>query len=157
MSIYGNNCLNLDSTPYFRWDHLSVVRTNAMKYLSRFFEKGQLSKIFFCFPDPHFKRSNHRRRIVNTGLLAEYAYALKVGGIAYTITDVEELHTWMKGHFEAHPLFESLTAEEIEADPAVEVMRHATEEGKKVAREGKFGFEKYVTVFRRIKRKRDGE
>jgi hypothetical protein len=54
-----------------RFDHLSVVRTNAMKYLSRFFEKGQLKKIFFCFPDPHFKRSNHRRRIVNTGLLAE--------------------------------------------------------------------------------------
>jgi hypothetical protein len=33
-------------------------------------------------------------------------------------------------------------------------MRNATEEGKKVAREGKFGFVKYVTAFRRIKRKR---
>jgi len=125
-----------------------------MKYLSRFFEKGQLSKMFFCFPDPHFKRSNHRRRIISTGLLAEYAYTLRIGGIAYSITDVEELHLWMKGHFEEHPLFEALTAEEIAADPAVQVMRNATEEGKKVAREGKFGFEKYVTAFRRIKRKR---
>jgi len=138
-----------------KFDHVSVVRTNAMKYLSRFFEKGQLSKMFFCFPDPHFKRSNHRRRIINAGLLAEYAYVLRVGGIAYSITDVEELHLWMKSHFEEHPLFESLTDEEIAADPAVAVMKIETEEGKKVAREGKFGFVKYVTAFRRIKRQRE--
>ena len=35
-----------------------------MKYFPNFFEKGQLSKLFFCFPDPHFKAANFRRRIV---------------------------------------------------------------------------------------------
>jgi hypothetical protein len=35
-----------------------------MKYLPHFLEKGQLEKIFFCFPDPHFKAKNHRRRII---------------------------------------------------------------------------------------------
>ena len=60
-----------------------------------------------------------------------------------------------RDHIEAHPLFESLTPEEIESDPAVEVMRVSTEEGKKVSRTGKFGFEKYVTAHRRIKRRRE--
>lgn len=43
----------------------ACLRTNAMKYLPHFFVKGQLEKIFFCFPDPHFKAKNHRRRIVS--------------------------------------------------------------------------------------------
>jgi len=37
----------------------------------------------------------------------------------------------------------------------LQVMKIETEEGKKVAREGKFGFVKYVTAFRRIKRQRE--
>ena len=26
-----------------------------MKYMPNYFEKGQLQKLFFLFPDPHFK------------------------------------------------------------------------------------------------------
>ena len=48
-----------------RAQNAAVLRTNAMKYLPNFFVKGQLEKIFFCFPDPHFKTKNHRRRIVS--------------------------------------------------------------------------------------------
>ena len=40
--------LRVDNPGQFQ--NLSVTRTNAMKYLSRFFEKGQLTKMFFCFP-----------------------------------------------------------------------------------------------------------
>eukprot|EP00658_Telonema_sp_P-2_P042399 TRINITY_DN3042_c0_g1_i12.p1 TRINITY_DN3042_c0_g1~~TRINITY_DN3042_c0_g1_i12.p1 ORF type:complete len:210 (-),score=60.34 TRINITY_DN3042_c0_g1_i12:908-1456(-) len=54
-----------DSATY---QNVSVVRTNAMKYLPRYFSKGQLTKMFFCFPDPHFKKSNHRRRIIRWDL-----------------------------------------------------------------------------------------
>lgn len=46
------------------YKNASVIRANAMKHLPNFFEKGQLSKIFFLFPDPHFKRSKHKARIV---------------------------------------------------------------------------------------------
>lgn len=85
----------------------------------------QLSKMFFLFPDPHFKKVKHKWRIINQTLLAEYAYVLKPGvsnccyllmilfekkfffkGIVYTITDVNDLHLWMVQHFESHPLFE---------------------------------------------------
>ena len=57
-----------------------------MKYLPNYFASptfsganaGSLSKLFFCFPDPHFKARNHRRRIVSETLLTEYAFYLKV-------------------------------------------------------------------------------
>ncbi|CAN6681951.1 unnamed protein product [Malus baccata var. baccata] len=46
-----------------------------------------LSKMFFLFPDPHFKEKNHRRRVISPFLLDEYAYVLEGGGIIYTNTD----------------------------------------------------------------------
>ncbi len=46
--------------------------------------------------DPHFKASTHRRRIISTAQLADYAYLLAPGGMLYTITDVPELGAWMR-------------------------------------------------------------
>lgn len=57
-----------------------------MRYLPNFFEKNQLEKIFFCFPDPHFKAKNHRRRIISDILLTEYAYFLAPNARLYTVT-----------------------------------------------------------------------
>lgn len=36
------------------YQNILVVQTNSMKYILNYFEKGQLSKMFFLFPDPHF-------------------------------------------------------------------------------------------------------
>lgn len=35
--------------------------------------------MFFLYPDPHFKRSKHKWRIINNTLLAEYAFILAEG------------------------------------------------------------------------------
>lgn len=48
-----------------------------------------------CVQDPHFKASNHRRRIIQPTLLTEYAHIMAPGGWLYTITDVPELGEWM--------------------------------------------------------------
>mmetsp|Transcript_18254 Transcript_18254/g.24058 ORF Transcript_18254/g.24058 Transcript_18254/m.24058 type:complete len:289 (-) Transcript_18254:217-1083(-) len=125
----------------------AVIRTNAMRYLPNFFRKAEIEKMFFCFPDPHFKAKNHRRRIVNTTLLTEYAYFLKPGGHLYCITDVEELHNWHVAKCTAHPCFRPLSEEEMENDPCVPIMRNETEESKKVERAGS---NKYYAVFERI-------
>lgn len=130
-----------------QYQNVSVVRTNSMKYIPNYFEKGQLSKMFFLFPDPHFKEKNHRRRVISRFLLDEYAYVLQVGGVIYTITDVEELGEWMKTCLEEHPMFEALTSQELEADPVVKLLSSATEEGQKVARNGGQTFR---AVYRRI-------
>jgi tRNA (guanine-N7-)-methyltransferase len=75
--------------------------------------------MFFCFADPHFKRSNHRRRIVNTALLSQYAYVLKTGAKIYTVTDVEDLHNWQVQKLMEHPMFELVSDEENKDDPCI--------------------------------------
>ncbi|XP_031572366.1 tRNA (guanine-N(7)-)-methyltransferase-like [Actinia tenebrosa] len=130
-----------------QYQNISVIRTNAMKYLPNFFKKGQLRKMFFLFPDPHFKQKKHKWRIISQGLLAEYAYVLSIGGLAYTITDVPELYDWMKKHFLEHPLFEEVSDEELEKDIVVSKLYDSTEEGKKVTRNTGI---KLVGVYRRI-------
>lgn len=153
----------------YRFGNVSVIRANAMKHLPNFFEKGQLSKMFFLFPDPHFKARKHKARIISPTLLAEYAYVLKVGGLLYTITDVPDLHEWMTGHLAGCPLFERLTEEQIdnlglesnegvvgvEPGPAnrdrerkvMEAVKRRTEEGQKVERNNAG---KQWSVWRRI-------
>lgn len=116
------------------YSNIAVLRTNAMKYLPNFFQKGQLSKLFFLYPDPHFKKSKHKWRIISPGLLAEYAYVLRVGGLVYTATDVKELHDWMKMHFSNHPLFQEVDKEKMAEDPVVPLLTSSTEEGQKVVR-----------------------
>ncbi|EPY49759.1 tRNA (guanine-N7-)-methyltransferase catalytic subunit Trm8 [Schizosaccharomyces cryophilus OY26] len=116
--------------------NISVLRMNCQKFLPNFFEKGQLTKMFFCFPDPHFKARKHKNRIVTSTLASEYAYFIQPLGRLYTITDVEELHLWMAEHLDKHPLFRRLSKEEEDADVCVALMTNETEEGKKVARNG---------------------
>lgn len=83
------------------YQNVSAIRANTMKFFPNFFARHQLTKIFICFPDPHFKQRKHKARIVSTSLNAEYAYVLRPGGFLYTITDVEEYHLWILRHFGA--------------------------------------------------------
>ncbi|KAG2490234.1 hypothetical protein HYH03_011358 [Edaphochlamys debaryana] len=133
------------------YKNCSVLRTNAMKYLPNYFRKGQLTKMFFLFPDPHFKTANHRRRIINTHLITEYAHLLAPGGWLYTISDVPELGEWMKAKLDSHPLFERVSEEELEADPAANLLDKSSEEGLKVARSGG---STYRNVYRRLEKPR---
>jgi len=128
------------------YQNISVVRTNAMKFLPNFFEKGQLSKLFFLFPDPHFKARKHKARIISPTLLAEYAYVLRPSGIIYTITDVKDLHDWMVHHLSSFPAFDRIPNEELGGDLVLEQARTATEEGKKVERNRG---DKFIACYRR--------
>jgi hypothetical protein len=42
------------------FQNATAIRANTMKFLSNYFAKGQLTKMFFLFPDPHFKAANLR-------------------------------------------------------------------------------------------------
>jgi tRNA (guanine-N7-)-methyltransferase len=95
------------------YQNISIVRANAMKFLPNYFPKHSLSSLFFLFPDPHFKSRKHKARIISPTLLAEYAYVLRPGGIVYTITDVLDLHEWMKTHLMDFPLFEYVEEEAL--------------------------------------------
>ncbi|EMR09287.1 tRNA (guanine-N(7)-)-methyltransferase [Pneumocystis murina B123] len=127
--------------------NISVIRTNAMKFLPNFFYRHQLSKMFFCFPDPHFKKSKHKARIITFTLLTEYAFILQPQGILYTITDVEDLHHWMVAHLDYHPLFQRLSQQELHLDPCISVMTSQTEEAKKVSRNNG---QKFIACYKRL-------
>lgn len=130
-----------------QFENVACIRTNAMKLLPNFFSKGQLKAMFFLFPDPHFKKTKHKWRIINDTLLAVYAFVLRVGGLVYTITDVKDLHVWMVDHLDAHPLFQRLTDDECSKDLIVTKLYESTEEGQKVTRNNG---DKYLAVYRRI-------
>lgn len=137
----------LQETSGGNYGNIACIRTNAMKYLPNYFRKAQLSKMFFMFPDPHFKKSKHKWRIINSQLLAEYAYVLKEGGLVYTITDVEDLHLWMVSHLTMHPLFQRVPAAELTGDVIVSHLYTSSEEGQKVTRNHG---DKWLAVFRRV-------
>jgi tRNA (guanine-N(7)-)-methyltransferase len=125
---------------------LGVCRANTMRHLLHFVGRGQCRRVFICFPDPHFKRSTHRRRIVSPTLLDEYMFVLRPGGLLYTITDVEDTHAWMRDHGDEHPGFRRVPAAALEGDPYVEAMCN-TAEGKKSRIEGR---PHLVAVFERL-------
>lgn len=128
------------------YNNISVLRANAMKFLPNFIPKHSLEKIFFLFPDPHFKARKHKARIISSTLLAEYAYILQPGGKLYAATDVEGLWNWMERHLDECELFRRIPNER-EVDEVVEYVLGSTEEGKKVARNKG---SKWVGVWERI-------
>lgn len=129
------------------YSNISIVRTNSMKCMPHFFSKSQLSKMFFLFPDPHFKKKKHKARIITSTLLSEYAYYLKQDGMLYIATDVSELYDWMFDKLSQHPLFEHVPTEEYNQDPIVQHVLYSTEEGKKVTREKR---QRFMAIFKRI-------
>jgi tRNA (guanine-N7-)-methyltransferase len=75
---------------------IAALRVNAQRHLPALFPTRSLRRLFFLFPDPHFKARTARRRIVTAPLVGEYAALVAPGGILYTATDVEELGGWMR-------------------------------------------------------------
>eukprot|EP00519_Triparma_laevis_P012932 CAMPEP_0182504100 /NCGR_PEP_ID=MMETSP1321-20130603/16576_1 /TAXON_ID=91990 /ORGANISM="Bolidomonas sp., Strain RCC1657" /LENGTH=269 /DNA_ID=CAMNT_0024709385 /DNA_START=139 /DNA_END=944 /DNA_ORIENTATION=- len=130
-----------------KYKNAACMRSNTMKNLVNYLNPKSLDKIFICFPDPHFKAKNHRRRIVSYDLLTEYAYCLKPNALLYLITDVKALHDWHLEKTDSHEMFERLDEETMESDPCVKAMINVTEEGKKVERSGS---NKYYMVYRRL-------
>jgi len=154
LRVQSTSSIPADAAPG-HYQNVSVVRANAMKFLPNYFSKHSLSSLFFLFPDPHFKSRKHKARIISPTLLAEYAYALRPGGIVYTITDVHDLHVWMKSHLETFPLFEPIDEATLRAEgkgPILDAVYTSTEEGKKVERNNG---EKWLACFKRVQVNRE--
>jgi tRNA (guanine-N7-)-methyltransferase len=122
---------------HHHYDNVWFEQCNVMKHGCRFFSKGQLTKLFFAHPDPHFKVANLRRRIISPGLVHTYAYWVREGGLVYTVTDVPDLEEWMVQCLDNCPLFERLTEEEAAADATVlEIAKTTSEDAERAKRKG---------------------
>ncbi|CCW64411.1 unnamed protein product [Phytomonas sp. EM1] len=123
---------------------------NVMKFGSNCFTKGQLSKLFFCYPDPHWKRNNIRRRIISPGLVHEYCYWLRGGGLLYTVSDVEELEAWMVECLDACPLLKRLSDAELDDEESKQILHVVTNTSEDAQRTQRKGLKKYFAVHRRV-------
>ncbi|SBT71372.1 methyltransferase, putative [Plasmodium malariae] len=130
---YVGEKINSYRKNYFpNYNNISVIRTNAMKFLPNYIKKNQIEKFFFCFPDPHFKKQNWRRRIITIENLSLYHHLLQKNGMIYFITDVFTLYLWTKLCFSKYPYFKLLSTEEYKNDICIKLIHQSSEESKRV-------------------------
>jgi tRNA (guanine-N7-)-methyltransferase len=64
------------------------VFANMSVDMGRMFRDGSVRRFFLNFPDPFFKKRQHKRRAINPGLMAAIGRALAPGGELYVQTDI---------------------------------------------------------------------
>jgi len=81
------------------------VFANMSVDMARLFRDGSVRRFFLNFPDPFFKRRQHKRRAINPGLMAAIGRALAPGGELYVQTDIFALALDAMAALEADPGF----------------------------------------------------
>jgi tRNA (guanine-N7-)-methyltransferase len=67
------------------------VFANISVDLARLLPPGRVRRFFLNFPDPFWKRYQHKRRVMSPGLVAELYRLLAPGGEVHVNTDIFEL------------------------------------------------------------------
>jgi tRNA (guanine-N7-)-methyltransferase len=130
------------------FNNVWFTQVNVMKFGDTFFERGQLRKLFFCHPDPHWKKTNIRRRIISPGLVQRYANWLAPGGLLYTVSDVRELEDWMIECLDASPQFVRLSDAELAAQAdLLDIVTSTSEDAQRAVRKN---LAKNFAVHRRV-------
>jgi tRNA (guanine-N7-)-methyltransferase len=65
--------------------------SNASVDLPHYFQAGQVARFFINFPDPYFKRRQHKRRVMADELVKDIWGALAPGGELFFQSDVWDL------------------------------------------------------------------
>lgn len=125
--------------------NIAVQWANTMRTLMRYLRPHTIEKIFILFPDPQFKHSKLKWRIISQQLLDEYAFIMKENARLYLVTDVRQYYQETTPLIDAHPLFRKV--EDYSDDKCAEIAQNATEESKKVTMNGG---KKFVAVYERI-------
>ncbi len=73
-----------------------LVHGNAQICLEDMIGDQSLENVFVFHPDPWFKKSHHKRRVINQSLLKILNQKLKKNGRIYISTDVEDLWIYME-------------------------------------------------------------
>jgi tRNA (guanine-N7-)-methyltransferase len=71
---------------------------------------ASIARVIMCFPDPWWKKRHAERRMMDVGLLDQFARLLRDGGEVFVQTDVEERAQEYIARLSAHPDFELATA-----------------------------------------------
>src|SRR6187401_2001464 len=85
--------------------NVGSVFANMSVDMGRLFADGSVRRFFLNFPDPWFKSRQHKRRVINPGLMAEIARALAPGGELFVQTDIFALALEAMAALEEAPAF----------------------------------------------------
>lgn len=85
--------------------NLHYAFANANLALPALFAANSIAGAFIQFPDPWFKRRQHKRRLVQPSLVEDLAVCLGPGGVVFLQSDLLELAQQMRDRFQQHPAF----------------------------------------------------
>lgn len=98
---------------YAEIENLCLLTGNISLSLPGMFHPGQVSEVYFNFPDPYSKKRRHRkRRMVNAELLKNLLVVLEPSARIFFQTDDGDLFN------DLHPLFGNVFASETKPDQA---------------------------------------
>lgn len=110
--VLGQQAL-LDGRANGQNENAAILRCNVMKHLPRLLARQSIKFFTIMFPDPQFKASHARRRVISPQLLSEYAYYLIPGGFLFICSDLRDLYLYMHSTIAAHPFFCEVQVKEI--------------------------------------------
>lgn len=90
-----------------RLTNVRIVQHDAVEVLREMIVPGALSGAHIFFPDPWPKKRHHKRRLIQSPLVALLASRLKPGGYLHCATDWEEYAQQMLDVLAAEPLLEN--------------------------------------------------
>lgn len=83
-----------------------AFRADVRDLVSRAGPQGCLSRVFFHFPDPWWKKRHERRLVVGSDVIDRLAFLIAPGGEIFVQTDVEERAEQYAALFAAHEALE---------------------------------------------------
>jgi tRNA (guanine-N7-)-methyltransferase len=97
-----------------RWDldNVHFLASNANVDLQRVVadlntQHVPIQMVTIQFPDPYFKKKQHKRRVVNADLVLTLARALSPSSVVFMQSDVQDVQEWMVECFGASGYFDA--------------------------------------------------
>lgn len=119
--------------------NLRLLRGDAVQLLSEHVPEGSLDEVRIFFPDPWPKKRHHKRRLVQSGVVALVASRLVPGGVLHLATDWEDYAEQMREVCEQEPLLRNRHADQPggwaprpESRPVTKFENRAHDEGRVV-------------------------
>ena len=88
----------------------AVVHVDATRYLDRVLADDSIERAFVSFPDPWFKKRQHKRRLITGDFLSKLHRIMRGGGEFLLQSDNEALVEFMVEAIEASGLFDNQIA-----------------------------------------------
>jgi len=107
-----------------KFDHVHFLECNFNTSVHNIMSTypGEIEYVAMQFPDPHFKRKHHKRRVLTFQLVEDIARYLKPGAKFFMQSDVEEVVAQMRDRTDFFPFFKRVgeyTPRDSSFDPKV--------------------------------------